>query len=239
MRWISAASLVVLTLSVVAAAQIRGTSMMPGQHVQIGTTPASVGASVPPGIHIGTSQFPPLHNGNFRFHHHHHFPGTFFAYPYYDYGYGYAPYAWDYGYDDYPGYTGYIPGTFDAYPYSGYPYPSQNAGYAYPQQYAPPPPNYYVPRNVPPPAPSAPPDSYQQPQSNSRSRQSGAESAEPTVLVYRDGHRQEIANYAIMGSTLFVLSGPRARIPVAELDVPATERVNQSRGVEFHVPKAQ
>jgi hypothetical protein len=59
------------------------------------------------------------------------------------------------------------------------------------------------------------------------------------VLVFRDGHRQEVANYAIMGSTLFVLSGPRSKIPIAELDVPATERVNQSRGIEFHVPKGQ
>jgi hypothetical protein len=76
--------------------------------------------------------------------------------------------------------------------------------------------------------------------SNPRTSQSDSASdefAEPTVLVFRDGHRQEVASYAIMGSTLFVLSGPRLRIPIAELDIPATERVNQSRGVDFHVPE--
>ena len=75
--------------------------------------------------------------------------------------------------------------------------------------------------------------------SQSNSHQTSEEPAEPTVLVFRDGHREKIANYAIMGSTLFVLSGPRARIPVAELDIPATERVNQDRGIDFKVPKAQ
>ena len=110
------------------------------------------------------------------------------------------------------------------------------AGSPYPPQYAPP--AYYVSRSAPPPAPSAPqPESYQRQPSNSH--QTSEEPAEPTVLVFRDGHREEIANYAIMGSTLFVLSGPRARIPVAELDIPATERVNQDRGVDFKVPKAQ
>jgi hypothetical protein len=130
----------------------------------------------------------------------------------------------DYG-DD-PAYTGNVAGTFNASP-----------GYAYPPQYAPSP-NYYSPSSSPPPVSSTPESqSYQQQKPN---RRAADEFAEPTVLVFRDGHRQEVANYAIMGSTLFVLSGPRSRIPVAELDVPATERENQSRGVDFHVPgKAQ
>jgi hypothetical protein len=76
--------------------------------------------------------------------------------------------------------------------------------------------------------------------SNPRTSQSDSASdqfTDPTVLVFRDGHQQEVANYAIMGSTLFVLSGPRSRIPIAQLDIPATEQVNQSRGVDFHVPE--
>ena len=224
MRWLAAAFALVLTFSLTATAQVRGGS------VRIGSSAGSVSRTVPPGIHIGNTQFPAFRNNNFGFHHHH-FRGSALVYPYY-YG-GYAPYAWDYPSDysgDYPGYTGYIPGTFDAY--SDAPY----AGSPYPQQYAPPP-GYYAPRSASPPPGAPQPDSYQRQQSNSRQASDG--SAEPTVLVFRDGHREEIANYAIMGSTLFVLSGPRARIPVAELDVRATERVNQDRGVDFKVPKAQ
>lgn len=223
MRWLAAISLaLVLTFSLAATAQVRGES------VHIGPGAGSGSATVPPGIHIGNTQFPPFHNDNF---HHRHFRGSGLVYPYY-YG-DYGSYAWDYPSDyysgDYPGYTGYIPGTFDAY--SDAPY----AGSPYPQQYAPP--AYYVPRSAPPPPSASQPDSYQRQQSNSRRTRD--ESAEPTVLVFRDGHREDIANYAIMGSTLFVLSGPRARIPVAELDIPATERVNQDRGVDFKIPKAR
>jgi len=59
---------------------------------------------------------------------------------------------------------------------------------------------------------------------------------EPTVLVFRDGHKQEVLNYAIMGPTLYVLTGTRSRIPVAELNVPATVQANEARGVAFKVP---
>jgi hypothetical protein len=219
MRWFAAASFALfLTLSLVATAQIRGMPITPDQRIQVGPAPGSVPAGTPPGIHIGGTIAGP----SIGFHHRR-YPRTFgFVSPYGPYYYGgYVPYAWDYGAD--PAYTGYVAGTFDTTPYSGYPYPPQYA----------PPPSYYSP----PPVNSTPePQSYQQ----RRSDRASDEFAEPTVLVFRDGHRQEIANYAIMGSTLFVLSGPRSRIPIAELDIPATERVNQSRGVDFHVPaKAQ
>ena len=60
----------------------------------------------------------------------------------------------------------------------------------------------------------------------------------PTVLVYRDGHRSEIQNYAIVGSTLWSLSPNRAaRIPLAELDINQTIRLNEDRGISFQVPK--
>jgi hypothetical protein len=54
------------------------------------------------------------------------------------------------------------------------------------------------------------------------------------VLVYRDGHRVEIHNYAIVGQTLWIFSEERARkIPLADLDLDATRQVNEERGVEF------
>lgn len=60
-----------------------------------------------------------------------------------------------------------------------------------------------------------------------------------TVLVFRDQHRQEITNYAIAGGTLWVLNDHLAtrKIPLADLDLVATAKVNDERGVEFQVPK--
>lgn len=57
-----------------------------------------------------------------------------------------------------------------------------------------------------------------------------------TVLIFKDGHKFEVTNYVIQGATLFNLGdGPR-KIAVADLDVPATVRENDNRGVEFKLP---
>jgi len=62
--------------------------------------------------------------------------------------------------------------------------------------------------------------------------------SDSTELVFRDKHTEEIQNYALIGQTLWVLTEQRARkIPVAELDVAATEKANESRGVEFALPR--
>jgi hypothetical protein len=61
-----------------------------------------------------------------------------------------------------------------------------------------------------------------------------------TVLVYRDGHQMEIQNYAILGKTLWVFSGQRTRqVPLADLDLSATQRANEDRGIDFVVPAPQ
>ncbi len=58
-----------------------------------------------------------------------------------------------------------------------------------------------------------------------------------TVLVFKDGHQIEILNYAIVGSTLFDLTDGRAKkVALAELDLSATVKQNDDRGVEFQVP---
>jgi hypothetical protein len=58
-----------------------------------------------------------------------------------------------------------------------------------------------------------------------------------TVLVFRDRHSEEILNYAIKGETLWVFTEQRARkIPIAELDVPATTKANTDRGIDFRLP---
>jgi len=67
-----------------------------------------------------------------------------------------------------------------------------------------------------------------------------AEMIPPTVLVFRDQHKQEVQNYAIVGQTLWEFDAGRTyKIPLSELDLPATEKANDNRGITFHVPSAE
>jgi hypothetical protein len=74
------------------------------------------------------------------------------------------------------------------------------------------------------------------------------EAAEPTgaippaVLVFRDGHQEEVKSYTIIGSTLFakadywVNGSWTRRIELANLDVPATLKLNEVHGSQFRLP---
>jgi hypothetical protein len=70
---------------------------------------------------------------------------------------------------------------------------------------------------------------------------SALEPEETTILVFRDGHQIEIGNYAIVGAMLYDLSARSGRrspkIQLAELDIPATVRVNEQNGVDFKLPR--
>jgi hypothetical protein len=58
-----------------------------------------------------------------------------------------------------------------------------------------------------------------------------------TVLVFKDGHQQEVANYAIVGATLYDLSdGHTKKVGLGDLDLTATVKQNDDRGVEFKLP---
>jgi|SRR5271166_3664551 len=58
-----------------------------------------------------------------------------------------------------------------------------------------------------------------------------------TVLVFKDGHRSEIRNYAVVGNTLFDFATDRTyKILLADLDLPATHKANDDRGVDFEIP---
>ena len=60
----------------------------------------------------------------------------------------------------------------------------------------------------------------------------------PTVLVFRNGHREETQNYAIVGEMLWSFGVQRIeKIALASLDLPATERANLEHGVDFHMPE--
>jgi hypothetical protein len=59
-----------------------------------------------------------------------------------------------------------------------------------------------------------------------------------TVLVFRDQHKQEVQNYAIVGQTLWDFSPQRTqKIPLSDLDLTATIKANQDRGLTFSVPE--
>ena len=61
---------------------------------------------------------------------------------------------------------------------------------------------------------------------------------EPTLLVFKDGHQLEVGNYAIVGTTLFDLSpGHTRKVPLADLDLEATQKQNDNRGVTFQIPQ--
>jgi hypothetical protein len=62
--------------------------------------------------------------------------------------------------------------------------------------------------------------------------------AQPTtVLVFKDGHRSEVVNYAIVGDTLFDFAEDQTRrILLADLDLAGTREANDDHGVEFKVP---
>jgi len=65
----------------------------------------------------------------------------------------------------------------------------------------------------------------------------------PTVLIYRDGHREQIPDYAIVGRILYAHSANNAQpgygmrsIEVSALDIPATVAANRENGVNFVLP---
>jgi hypothetical protein len=84
-------------------------------------------------------------------------------------------------------------------------------------------------------------DAYAPRSSNRRSsNENASQPPEPvpaTILVFRDRHQQEVSNYAIVGQTLWSFSEQKTQsIPLSDLDIAATEKANDDRGVVFRVP---
>lgn len=146
--------------------------------------------------------------------------------------------------------------TFSPYPFYGYGYggmyidSSDYANYANPNGAGAFTPGYQPPEEQPPvqvivmPAQSAPPaapsSAYappQNPASAQPEQPAPPENIIPTVLVFKDGHQQEVRNYAIVGQTLYVVESFTSRkIPLSDLDLKATEKANEESGVEFVLP---
>jgi hypothetical protein len=78
--------------------------------------------------------------------------------------------------------------------------------------------------------------------------QTGKSSAQPelppTVLIFRDGHSEQIPDYAIIGNTIYARgdywqSGHWTKnIQLSALNIPATMRANHENGVKFTLPSA-
>ena len=64
------------------------------------------------------------------------------------------------------------------------------------------------------------------------------EKSVPAVFVYHDGHQLEAQNYAIMGQTLWVFGEEMTRkVPLADLDLAQTRKLNDQRGIDFTPPE--
>ena len=156
--------------------------------------------------------------------------GWRWGYPWWGFGYagwgwGYPWWGWGGGYYDNSYYNYYPSDAYPAQAYPAYTYPPADAG-DYSQ------------------------DNQTQDQidrltgevNQLRSQQSlgqskTAEIHAETVLVYRDGHTEEVQNYAIVGKTIWIFNESRARkVAISELDVPATKRDNEDRGIDFVLP---
>lgn len=182
----------------------------PGSHgVPPSVTSLNFGRAPFHGTHFG------VHRGPER---HHHQRGEFSS-PFLG-GY-YFPYDYGYGYNDF-GYDVNGPGVDDSmeqnYP-TGPTIFDRNGAAPAPRPQMPST-DYRAELNPEPPKPAAP-----------------VADQPSTVLIFKDGHEQEIKNYAILGNTLYDLSDGRTRkVQLAELDLPATVKQNDDRGITFELP---
>ena len=217
------AVLVAIAMAPLASAQINGvapsvTSYGFGSHNQPNAPRASVTSLGPNGFRgprFGTGAVPPFRHG----------PDHGHTYPYYPAYYPYYPVIDPYVYGG-PLDSGAAPNDDDQYQGGPTIFDRRGNGDRYPNDYQP----RLSPRQsdgsqtadaVAPPRPDAPP-----------------EPAQPdTVLVFKDGHKQEVSNYAIVGGNLFDLSsGRRQKIALADLDLTATQKANEQNGVDFKLP---
>lgn len=223
-----ALTLLTLATSVVVSAQIHGvppsvTSFGPGRGPAPGV-PASVTSLGPRGLTGSFSQgrfgngiafghHPGFINGfgNHEFHRHRRFFPAIVS-PYYYYPY----YGWGYPFDSYDA---------SAYQQQTYQQPTQPVVVVV--------------------DPKSSDDRYGDHSFNERSSPPQAQAAlapapeqDPTVLVFRDGHKQEIRNYAIVGQMLWDFGAKGThKIPLSDLDLDTTRKLNDERGVEFVLPK--
>ena len=64
----------------------------------------------------------------------------------------------------------------------------------------------------------------------------------PALIVFRDGHTEQVAKYMIQGADLYTSADYwntgtwNRKIPLADLDIPSTLKLNKARGTKFSLP---
>jgi hypothetical protein len=215
----SLALLGMLLLAPITPAQANGAASSGFGHAASAATTSASHAHVSANSGATPSAHPPRHkNGSPNNAHSHPYPGSFF----FPYAYAFpVPYSADVldngaSDDSDPNYQG-GPTVFDrrgAGPYS------------------------YIP-----PGSESPVDSKAEAAQNNEDSSTAASdpapSIDPTILVFRDGHQLEVDNYAIVSQTLYDLTpGHPRKIALADLDLPATQKQNDDRGIAFELPSS-
>jgi hypothetical protein len=89
------------------------------------------------------------------------------------------------------------------------------------------------------PPPDYAPPSYQPPAYDPPAHSSAPATQIATTIVFKDGRpAQQIHNYALTQTDLYVTDAQRRDIPLDEIDVAATEKANRAAGIEFQVPES-
>lgn len=66
---------------------------------------------------------------------------------------------------------------------------------------------------------------------------SAAASEQAVTLIFKDGRTEQVHNYVLTQTAIFVGDARGATIPLDQLDLPATVKANQDAGVDFHLPR--
>jgi hypothetical protein len=229
-RWLLTAALTAAMLAVPVLAQRRGGMAGGGfgrggfahagfAHGSASTarSSGSFGASRFGGVHFGTAVRPRSGYSN-RFYHRRFYGNSFYGYPFYGYPW-FASYYTDPGfYSDY------------GYPPADTTYPNYNPAASYFD-----PNSQYQQSQI-----DRLEDEVAQLREQRTAQDNSRRNSEPepaTVLVFKDKHSEEVQNYAVVGNTLWIFTEDHARkIPLSDLDIPATQKANDDHGVDFQLP---
>ena len=136
---------------------------------------------------------------------------------------------------------GFIPYYGGVYAVPTYPYTDEDAGYEDDERDYQGGPTIFDRRGrgdrayVPPPSDAV--RAYPDPKTDSNAEIAAPEAPPSTTLVFKDGHRVEVGNYAIVGATMFDLTpGHTRKIALADVDLEATQKENEDHGVSFRLP---